>query len=316
MFEYIAYFTGLFLGWSVGSNDSANMFGTAVASRMVRFRTAALLITVFVAIGAFLQGESGIHTVGNLGISTHRDLIICTFAAALAMTLMSILKIPMSSSQMMIGAVIGLSIFTGTTKWAPVVKVLICWTINPLGAMFISAGLYVLLARLIRWWHPNVFILDQVLRVGLLLCGCYGAYALGANGVAIVCVPFIGEGELLIGPGHAQWAALLGGISIGIGAITFSKPVMMTVGKGVVPLDGFTAFIAVFALAVTVHVFALLGVPVSTSQSIVGALLGISLVKGFHIINIRVLLRILGWWCTAPFIAALTAICIYSLFRG
>ena len=47
--------SGLFLGWSLGANDAANVFGTAVGSRMVRFTTAALICGVFVVLGAFVS---------------------------------------------------------------------------------------------------------------------------------------------------------------------------------------------------------------------------------------------------------------------
>ena len=59
-------FGGVFLGWSLGSNDAANVFGTAVASRMVRYRTAVVLICIFVIAGAVLQGGPGIIRVGEL----------------------------------------------------------------------------------------------------------------------------------------------------------------------------------------------------------------------------------------------------------
>ena len=57
---------GLFLGWALGANDAANVFGTAVASRIITFRNAAILCSIFLIIGAVLQGEGGIHTLSGL----------------------------------------------------------------------------------------------------------------------------------------------------------------------------------------------------------------------------------------------------------
>ena len=59
---------GAFLGWSLGSNDASNVFGTAVASRMVSFRTAAALCAIFVVVGAVVGGRAGLDTYS--GIST------------------------------------------------------------------------------------------------------------------------------------------------------------------------------------------------------------------------------------------------------
>ena len=59
--------SGLFLGWSLGANDAANIFGSAVGTRMVRFRTAAVVASLFVIIGATFQGSGGADTLSRLG---------------------------------------------------------------------------------------------------------------------------------------------------------------------------------------------------------------------------------------------------------
>ena len=56
---------GVFLGWSLGANDASNVFGSAVASRMLKFWTAAILAAVFVLLGAILQGQAGILIVAD-----------------------------------------------------------------------------------------------------------------------------------------------------------------------------------------------------------------------------------------------------------
>ena len=59
--------SGLFLGWSLGANDAANVFGSAVGSRMLRFSTAALLCSVFVILGAVSAGAGASGGLGELG---------------------------------------------------------------------------------------------------------------------------------------------------------------------------------------------------------------------------------------------------------
>ena len=59
--------SGLFLGWSLGANDAANVFGSAVGTRMVRFKTAALICGIFVILGAVIGGGGTSHTLGVLG---------------------------------------------------------------------------------------------------------------------------------------------------------------------------------------------------------------------------------------------------------
>ena len=58
---------GLFLGWSLGANDAANVFGTAVGTRMVRFKTAAIVCSIFIILGAIISGAGTTETLGKLG---------------------------------------------------------------------------------------------------------------------------------------------------------------------------------------------------------------------------------------------------------
>ena len=58
---------GLFLGWSLGANDAANVFGTAVGTRMIRFKTAAIVCGLFIIIGAVISGAGTTETIGKLG---------------------------------------------------------------------------------------------------------------------------------------------------------------------------------------------------------------------------------------------------------
>lgn len=72
--------SGLFLGWSLGANDAANVFGTAVGTRMVRFGTAAAVCSIFVILGAVVSGAGAAQTLGKLGSI---DAIAGSFMAAL-----------------------------------------------------------------------------------------------------------------------------------------------------------------------------------------------------------------------------------------
>ena len=69
---------GIFLGWALGANDAANVFGTAVASRIVTYTRACLLCGIAVIIGAALQGEAGIRTLSGLAEQTPITLMIST----------------------------------------------------------------------------------------------------------------------------------------------------------------------------------------------------------------------------------------------
>ena len=148
---------------------------------------------------------------------------------------------------------------------------------------------------------------DTIIKNGLIVAGCYGAYALGANNVANVTGVYAGT---LLTP---FMAVLLGGFSIALGALTFSRNVMFTVGKSIVRLDPFSAFITVVAHSITVHIYAIIGVPVSTSQSIVGSVLAIGAIKGIQTINFRMLAGIFTACLMTPVIGLFFSLTLYYL---
>ena len=106
-------------------------------------------------------------------------------------------------------------------------------------------------------------------------------------------------------------AVLIGGLSISLGILTFSKGVMETVGRKLVRLDPFSALVVVLAEAVTVHIYTFVGVPVSTSQAVVGAILGVGIVKGISTVSRRTLGNILIGWFLTPVVAGFIAIALY-----
>ena len=83
--------SGVFLGWALGANDAANVFGTAVGTRMIRFTTAAIICSVFVILGAVFSGAGAAHTLGKLGaINALPGSFMAAFSAALAATSLSL----------------------------------------------------------------------------------------------------------------------------------------------------------------------------------------------------------------------------------
>jgi len=290
--------SAFFLGWSLGANDASNVFGTAVSSRMIRFWTAAILCSVFALLGAVWMGEAGLETYATLSSYSVDVAFIVALTSALTVTLMTLLKLPVSTSQAVVGAMIAAGLFADSVHWGSLTKVVVCWVGTPVGALLVAMILYKLLGAIFNRLNLNLFRYDAALRWGLIVAGCYGAFALGANNVANVTGPFVASG--LISP---TWGVWLGGLAIAAGVITYSRPVMMTVGKGIVQLNAFSALVVVAAEAITVHVYAGIGVPVSTSQAVVGAVLGIGLLRDVRTINTRTLGNVVLAWLFTPAIA-------------
>jgi PiT family inorganic phosphate transporter len=287
--------SGVFLGWSLGANDSANIFGTGYATGLVKYRTAIWLTAGFLMIGAVVEGSKCMDVVGDLSRLTAIDAFYCALAAAITMTALTILAIPASCSQAIIGAVIGAGILSNTADFSKLYKIMACWVFTPICALFTAYLLHRILGFVVNKTITSLTKRSLLYSAGIIVVGCYGSYTLGANNVANVTGIYVGSGVL-----SADLAALIGGLSIALGVLTYSRKVMETVGKGIVPLDPFSALVAVLAEALSLHLFTQIGVPVSSSQAIVGAVVGVGLVGDVQTVSVKMLARIGVGWIMTP----------------
>lgn len=301
---------GLFLGWTLGANDASNVFGTAVGAGIIKMHRAVAVCALMVVVGAIAQGTEGIRTLSGITEQTVSTAVLVSIAAAITGTIMTILRLPISTSQAVVGAILGIGLATGNTEYGSLLKVVLCWLGTPIGALVISALIYRLLALLLRVVPLSILSRDKFLWAGLLLVGAYGSYALGANNVANTTGMFSG---LIPGLSDRQLAAI-GGLSIALGVLTYSHRVISRVGTGIMRLDAYTAFVAVLGMSITVHIFAVVGVPVSTSQGIIGAILGVGLQRGVQGIKFKAIRNIALGWLVTPAIALLLAAAGYAIF--
>lgn len=301
--------SGIYLGWALGRNDSSNIFGPAIASKSIKVHQAIILCALFVIIGSVLQGAGGFATIGSVTQLTLTSAFIASLAAGLTVTCMNFVKLPASTSQAMIGALIGVAIFRGQKiDLLNLDKVFICWITTPLMAALTAYILYKIIGLIINALPVNIFTQDKIIRIGFFCAGCYSAYALGANNVANVTGVYVASSLL------EPWlAALIGGVSIALGVFSYSKKVMFTVGKRLVALDPYSAFVTMLSIGFTVHFFAFVGVPVSISQAVIGAVLGIGILKGVQTINLKILFLVLFGWIGTPLIAMTLAFCLTYL---
>ena len=328
--------SGLFLGWSLGANDASNVFGTAVGSKMIKFRTAAILCSVFVLLGAVISGAGASHTLGKLGaINAVGGAFIVALAAGLSVYLMTLARFPVSTSQAIVGAIIGWNIFSGSlTDPGSLSKILLTWIICPLLAAVIAVILYKISAFVIYRFEIHMFTLDKYTRWSLVWAGIFGSYFLGANnianvmGVFVPVAPFPAVEFAAFTFSPTQILFLLGGIAIGVGVFTYSKRVMLTVGEGIIELTPVAAAVVVWSHSLVLYLFssqslqhflhghglpALPLVPVSSSQAVVGAIMGIGILKkGFFGIQWKTVGGIASGWITTPIIACF--ISLLSLF--
>jgi PiT family inorganic phosphate transporter len=334
----ILILAGFYVGWNIGANDAANCIGTTVGAGILSYRKAVLLMAVFVILGGALQGHHVMKTVGK-GIviseaeayEAHNEtppppefrayfpedrlpdgaILVALLSAGFFVTLATFSRVPVSTSQAIVGGVAGTGIgIVGMEasyfKLGVIARIMGAWVISPILTMILAFGLYLL----IGWWlrRTDGVIWDRAVGIGVLVSAAYVSYSLGANDVGNAIGPLLSKY-----PDNGLQLALLGGVAMATGAYTFGARVTQTVGKSITPLDYAGALSAQMAAAFGVHMFSMAGIPVSTSQAVVGGVIGVGLTKGAQAVSTRRIATIFVGWILTPTCAALFAALVYRL---
>jgi len=327
--------SGLFLGWSLGANDASNVFGSAVGSKMVTFRRAAIIASVAVILGAVIQGAGASDTLGKLGsVNAIGGAFTLALAAAVTVYVMTKFSLPVSTTQAIVGAIIGWNLFTGNkTDAGTLSKIVATWITGPVIGAVLAILLYILIVKIKKTSRIHLFRFESYIKKGLIIVGAFGAYSLGANNIANVMGVFIPSFNLepldlgIFWLTSNQQLFLLGGLAISLGIITYSKKVMDTIGGNIVELSPEGAMVVVLSQSLVLFIFSSSGlsslfvktglppipmVPVSSSQVIVGCVIGIGIYKGVRNINFKLLGEIAIGWLSTPVMSGLLA--FFSLF--
>lgn len=332
---FIFLSSGLFLGWSLGANDAANIFGTAVGTKMVKFKTAAIVSSIFIVLGAVYAGAGASKTLGELGsVNALPGAFMVAFSAALTVYWMVVAGLPVSTSQAIVGAIVGWNLYSGKhTDIAVLSKIVSTWVICPVLSGVIAVTMYFIVKQYMKKSKIHLVRQDCYTRIGLVVAGAFGAYALGANNIANVMGVFVDSSPFKPIDIHGftlnstQILFLIGALSISVGVITYSKKVINTIGNNLMSMSPIVAWIVVVSQSLVLFLFAsqnlknflmenslpsLPLVPVSSSQAVIGAVIGIGIAKGGKGIKWSVLGRIALGWITTPIISAI--VCFVSLF--
>jgi PiT family inorganic phosphate transporter len=190
-----------------------------------------------------------------------------------------------------------------------------------------AAALLKLTQLLLRGVTLHLFRIDAVTRYGLLIVGAFASYSLGANNIANVMGVFVAAAPFddldvfgVFTLNAAQQLFLIGGIAISVGVFTYSKRVMLTVGNNLFRLSPISALIVVLAQALVLFLFSSEGlehwlsshglptlplVPVSSSQAVIAAVIGIAIAKGGRNLQFSILGQVVWGWVTTPVIGAI-----------
>lgn len=302
---------GLFVGWTIGANDAANCLGTSVGAGLIDYKKAVVIVALFAFLGAVTHGQATTATVGNGIVDASSipvaSIIAVLLSASIFVTVLTIMGLPVSSTQAVMGGIAGVGLVLSTSiKWFMLGKIFFLGFATPVAALIFSFIIYKLYAK-ISALRPFLFI-ERFLGWAVILSGALLAYSLGANNIGNAMGLVVGSGALKL-----FFACILGGVAIGIGSISLGTRVMKTVGNDITELSAQTAFAAQAGSALAIYLLTLIGIPTSTSFAIVGGIAGVGLVKGIGALHKNTLKRIVAGWVFTPVISALFAIVVYKL---
>jgi PiT family inorganic phosphate transporter len=292
----------------VGSNDTSNALGICIGCGIISFRRAVAYFAVLVLLGIVLQGDKVMSTVGKDLVAVSPAMLGPALGVSACLIIISNWKrIPLSTHQVIIGSLLGAgAALDAKPDYLRLSEVLISWAISPIVACLIGYVIYRAMERTISRFP--VFRIERMLRVLLLLSGGLIAYNTGANELATVLGPVVHSGL-----SERIEASLGGSLLVFVGAYFISYRVVETVGKGITALDPYSGFAAQFGAGCCVLLFTFLGMPISTTYCIIGAISGVGLVKGVETVRAGLIKKILANWILAP---SLAFILCYLLVRG
>jgi PiT family inorganic phosphate transporter len=306
-----------------GFHDAANSIATVVSTRVLSPQKAVLWAAFFNFVAAFVLGTHVAKTLGagmiDLKVVSH-DVVLAGLLGAITWNLITwYYGIPVSSSHALIGGYAGAAM----AKAGPSAIIAAGWVrtlqfivLAPLIGAFLGFFLMVTVTWIFRRWSP--FRLDQLFRRLQLVSA--GLYSLGHGGNDAQKTMGIITGTL-VASGHLRtfevplWVILISHAAIAFGTMFGGWRIVKTMGTKITKLQPFGGFCAETSGAITLVGATLLGIPVSTTHTITGAIMGVGATRRLSAVKWGVAGRIVwAWVLTIPLAAGVAAVS-YQVLR-
>ncbi len=309
----------VFFAMNMGGSGIAPSFAAVYGGKLIKKKRALALFGAFVILGAILLGRDVSLTLGKSLIPkqfiTFDAALIILGSAALSLFLANILKIPQSTSQVTVGAVVGVGLYFRHIYLKTLfVKILPMWVILPVLSYLFT---FVLYRFVYPPGHHNLHIYQKIfahgkkLKLSALAVSCYVAFAIGTNNAANAVGPLFGAGILEIIPGLILVSPLFY-----IGAWALGAGPLQTAGKEIVPLGPVSGTLVSFVTATLLIFASILGIPQSLVQLNLASIFAISSLKNGHrhTINHHIIKRTFLVWIITPLLSVTTAYILSVLF--
>jgi PiT family inorganic phosphate transporter len=305
-----------------GFHDAANSIATVVSTRVLSPQKAVLWAAFFNFIAAFVLGTSVAKTIGkgmiDLSVVT-QEVVLAGLMGAIFWNLFTwYYGLPVSSSHALIGGYAGAAIAKagmGAILFSGWTKTLMFIVLAPTIGLLLGFFLMVSVTWIFRRWRPSR--LDRLFRKLQLISAAL--YSLGHGGNDAQKTMGIITG-LLVASGHLAtfavplWVVLISHAAIAFGTMFGGWRIVKTMGSKITKLQPVGGFAAETSGAITLVGATLGGIPVSTTHTITGAILGVGSTRGLSAVKWGVAGRIIwAWVLTIPIAAAVSAVAYYMI---
>ena len=312
MLEYFAIAISLFFAMNIGASGAAASMGVAYGAGAIKKAWQALLLcAIGVYSGAVLGGGEVVKTISS-GIMpqdyiTVKVVIIILISATSSLFFANLLGIPLSTSEVTVGAVVGVGIAYKVLFVSSLLVIISFWIIVPLVAFVIALVFGKLLYKL----QNRGLLKDRpILTVLLVLAGFFEAFSAGMNNVANAVGPLVGAGMMDVTMG-----IVLGGAFVALGAMLLGKRVLETNGKKIVRFQKAEGILISSTGALLVGVSSLFGLPVPLTQVTSSSIIGIGMAKnGKQIFHQHIVKKIIRIWIVSPIFSLAISYFLVQLF--
>ncbi|MEH7254640.1 inorganic phosphate transporter [Neobacillus niacini] len=312
MLTVIAIGIGLFFAINIGASGAAASMGISYGAGVVKKRLALLLCSVAVFFGAWLGGGEVVKTIGS-GIVPNSTFtvpiaLIVLASAALSLFLANIFGIPLSTSEVAVGSVVGAGIVYQSVFVTNLAWIMLFWLLTPFAAFVIAifAAKFLKNKKLKRLMEAPKAV--PFLSVLVVFMGLFEAFSAGMNNVANAVGPLVGADILSTGDG-IFW----GGLCVALGALVLGHRVLETNGKKITALRLEEGCVISGTGAAIVTVASIFGIPVPLTQITTSSIIGIGFAKhGKSVLKKGIVVQLLTVWIVSP---VLSMVLSYTLIQ-
>lgn len=316
MITLLAFMAAFFFAINIGASGAAASMGIAYGSGAVKTRRIALLICAAgVFLGAAIGGGEVAKTLGS-GIipkeliSINISLIILS-SAAISLFIANIAGIPLSTSEVTVGAIVGVGIAYKKVFLGTLLSIVMYWILIPIVAFILA----VMLNKIVKKAENRFLFLKEkkwvkILSILVVCTGFLEAFSAGMNNVANSIGPLAASGLISI-----QHGIIVGGLFVATGAMVLGGRVVETNGKKITELSLLQGSAVSGIGAALVIIASVFGIPVPQTQVTTCSILGVGFSnKGWKIFGKGIISRLLKVWLVSPLFSLVVSYNLVKLF--